>query len=233
MDDSLFESLPSDPEEAFLTLEGFFRRELEDNLQKDSSDSFNISYYIDYLSQVVAAISELNLTQQFGVDLPPVEDINYASYPDLSKRIKNYCIRLQIRKGRRTQGFSVAFDPASKAKIHHLLGQVRETIQLLEVTESKREALLKRVAALESEVDRTRTRLEAFGELVIGVAGLTGEASEKLEPLRKLVDSVARIIHGSKEEEERNQVKLPAPEKPKQLEGPKTPVDQSDDDIPF
>jgi hypothetical protein len=47
-----------------------------------------------------------------------------------------------------------------------------------------------------------------------------GDAVEKLEPLRKWLDSIARLLWNSQTEETK---KLPPPEKRKQIEPPRPP----------
>jgi hypothetical protein len=99
----------------------------------------------------------------------------------------------------------------------------------LDVPQSKKESLFAKIAALESEIDRGRTRFDAAAALWIEVCEKVGEGIEKLEPLRKLIDSVGNLIGAAKKEEETEAHRLPAPKTPKQIGPPK----ESDDDIPF
>ena len=90
---------------------------------------------------------------------------------------------------------------------------------------------------LQSEVDRERTRFDAFAALAIEAGGVVGDVVEKSNIL-KLLDSIAKVFWGSKKEEETK--RLPAPTPPKRLEPPRAPASKPaprkgdlDDEIPF
>jgi hypothetical protein len=53
---------------------------------------------------------------------------------------------------------------------------------------------------------------------VIEASGVLGDATDKLEPVRKWLDTIAKLIWGAQKDE---QVKLPAPRERKQIEPPK------------
>src|SRR5262249_2515394 len=150
------------------------------------------------------------------------------------KDARYYRERLQIRHGRRTQGYSVKFDAPTKQKLRHHLQQMRELVDKVEVEQKKKEALFSKINALQEEVDRDRTRLESFADLTVTAAGILDTA---LEPINKILNSIARVIHGAQQEEQKQ---LPAPRKPKQIEGPKEAKapqggkrGDMDDEIPF
>jgi hypothetical protein len=211
-----FSELPADAEEAFLILEERYRRECEFAV-RESGENENVSvYYTDYIAQVLGAAEELELVEAaFSKDVPAIQDVDFDTYQNFSKRVKHYRTRLEIRHGRRVQGYSVSFDAPTKAKLHHLLKPVREIFDKLEIEERKREALFAKLNALESEIDRSRTRFDAFAALTIESAEVVGEAIHKSKLLEAL-NTVARIFGAAKKEEETRQ--LPAPTKPKQIE---------------
>lgn len=235
MSENIFDNLPVDPEQAFLVLERAFREQCETSLQSGHQDENASVYHVDYIAKVIAAITELGLEANFSTDLPLIEDVSYNTYLNFSKDVKNYCTRLEIRYGRRTQGFSVRFDAAAKSTIHNYITKIREVVQTLEVETPKKEALLKRLTALSDEIDRDRTRLEAFGELVLSVSSIAGQAAEKLEPIRRWIDSIGNLINGTRERE--SEVKqLPPINLPKRIEVQKSlsrSTRDLDDEVPF
>ncbi len=234
-DERFYEELPSDPEQAFLLLEGKFRNECERKVNSASQDDSHV-FYADYIAQVLAAITALGLDASFEGRLPRIEDVNYSTYLNFSKDVKHYRTILEIQHARRVQGFSVRFDAVTKQKIKHHLLQVRDIVDKLEIDQNKKEALFNKIGALEQEIDRDRTRLEAYGALIIESSGILGEAAGQLEPVRKWLDTIGRLIWGAKKEEETKQL-LP-PDKRKLIEPPRsspppgTPGDL-DDEIPF
>jgi hypothetical protein len=186
---------------------------------------------VDYIAKVLGAISELGLEDEFQSEVPSIQEVSFQTYANFAKDVLNYCTRLEIRYGRRIQGFSVAFDAKTKSKVHHHIGRIREIFTALDVEERKREALLGRLGALEQEVDRNRTRLEAFGELVIEVASVAGVAAEKLNPVKEMIDSISRLIWGSRQNEPKQ---IPPPKDRKKIESrPRHPTRDIDDEVPF
>ncbi len=236
-----YSELPFDPEESFLILEDRFRRECEAAVQH-SSEHDNVSiYYTDYIAQVLGAAEELGLVEAaFEKEVPAIQDVDFHTYQNFSKRVKHYRTRLEIRHGRRVQNNSVRFDAPTKAKLHHLLKPVHEIFTNLEVDENKREALFSKLKALESEIDRNRTRFDAFAALTIEAAEVVGQIVEQSR-LLEVFNAIARIFGTAKKDEELRQ--LPAPKKPKQIEhkNSKSPLkkaaltkhDDMDDEIPF
>lgn len=219
-EDQLYENIPTDPEQAFLYLEKYYRFERDENIvQLNRAHEPERSAYVTYLTKMNAAIAELGLESELSFGLPHVRDIDFETYQNLLYNINTYLTKLKIRHGRRVQGYSVRFDAATKQKIRHHLTQVRGIVDNLEVDQKKKETLFEKISALEQEVDRDRTRFDIYGAFVIEVAGVIGDATEKVEPLRKWVDSISRLIWGTKEEEEAKQ--LPSPPERKQIEPPR------------
>ena len=144
--------------------------------------------------------------------------------------VDNFITQSHIRQGRRNRGYSVAFDVSAKRKIAHFLKQIRDVIDKAELDDRKREALYARIGALQTEVDRVRTRFEAFGAFAIEAAGILGEMGKQIEPL---TNSIARIFGTAKSYEDANPA-LPPPKVPKKISPPKkAPKPELDDDIPF
>jgi len=106
----------------------------------------------------------------------------------------------------------------------------------------KKEALSARITALSDEVDRDRTRFDAYAGLALEMAATGGEVAQRLNPVRKFLDSIAGLLGYAKQAEDARP-SLPAPHERKRLtpprkerlpapEPPRQP-DLLDDDIPF
>ena len=236
MSDDLYENLPQDSERAFLLLEKRFRDECEEQVNRAHQEENVIVFYVDYIAQVFAAITELGLSAEFNDRVPKIEDVTYNTYINFSKDVKHYRTMLEIRHGRRVQGYSVRFDSATKEKMRHHLNQLRGIFDKLQVEVQKREALFAKLDELQQEVDRDRTRFDSYAALTIEAAGVVGEVVEKSRVL-EILDGIARVFWGAKKQEETK--RLPVPTTPKRIEPPRTPKIESkkkgelDDDIPF
>lgn len=235
--DPIYDDLPDDDELSFLKLEAAYHQECDnavfDAQRNAPNDYFPAEDYIKYMRQTAAAAEALSLGIANELQVPSAENLSYSDFRDFRGKVDYYRTAIQIRHARRAQGYSVKFDDKTKRIISRHLQQIREIIIKLEIDEWKRESLLTALNNLQAEIDKTRSSYAVLGAFVVEMAGILGAAGEKLEPMRRLIDSVAGLIWGSKHAEQTK--KLPPSER-KQLPAPKTkqklPRDM-DDEIPF
>lgn len=236
MSDTIYDDLPDNDELAFLKLESAFREQCDNNAfqieQNEERGYVAADVYIRYMRQTSAAAAELGLGIANELFVPSATGFAIGDYRDFVGKIDHYRTALQIRHARRSKGYSVKFDAKTKLVIAHHLAQIREIIIVLEVDDWKKESLLNCLNNLQIEVDKDRSGYEVLGAFVIESAGILGEAAEKLEPIRKIIDSVAGLVWGTKHAEQTP--RLSAPSTPKQIPAPKTkPLKDFDDEIPF
>jgi hypothetical protein len=241
--EDLLATLPDDPELAFTHLEKIFRDQLNLNLShSDNNNALIDAAYEQYINHTSAIARELGLgiLDEFG------KEGGYDRYQQrFVADVDHYLIRIQIRHTRRTKGYSVAFDHATKAKIRHHLSQIKDTVDRLEVPEVKKEALYARISALQNEVDRDRTRFDVYAALILETATTTGKVARKLKPLMKLLQPITALFANATESEN-SQLRLPPAQPLKRLEPPplklapppepdppRQPINDLDDDIPF
>jgi hypothetical protein len=228
-EEEVYANLPDDPEEAFVRLEKFYREQSEAKLRVSENSTDQRVIFVDYISKVIAAISELGLTAKFETKVPRIQEVDFNTYAEFGKDVQHYRTMLQIRQSRRSKGYSVRFDSATKQKIRHHVEQLRIVVEKLEVNQDKKENLLKKLDAFVVEVDRDRTRFEAWGAVMVQAAEVLGDAADKAEPARKWLDSIGRLIWGAKNDEDTKQ--LSPPKEVKQIEPPRS--SDKDDEIPF
>jgi hypothetical protein len=230
-----YDDLPEDPEAAFLRLEEYFKAECDRRLSAASQDDRTDVIYVDYIAQVLAAISALGLESQFRSEVPSIEEVNFVTYLNFNKDVMHYRTGLKIKRSQRAQGYSVQFDETAKRKIHHHLDQVLDIFGKLEIDDPKREKLISRLNDLQSEVNQPRTRFDRFAALSMEVSGVVGDAVVRSKVI-DLLDSVGRLFWGAQTEKQKQ---LPPPQKPKTIEPPKPKLaspksrSDSDDEIPF
>jgi hypothetical protein len=152
--------------------------------------------------------------------------VSEAGFRELIAKVDRHCTRIRITQGRRNRGFSIAFDTNAKRKIAPLLSQIKEIVDAAEIDDRKRESLYARIAALQAEVDKARTRFETFAAYFIETAGIVGEVAIRLEPL---TNAVAKIFGVAKSREDATPA-LPKPPEPRKLPAPDPDID---DEIPF
>ncbi|MGH7494727.1 MAG: hypothetical protein ACREOO_20335 [bacterium] len=189
----------------------------------------------------MGAAVALNVDELKNWELPNVNDSEVANICRQFKNLaKHIAIQLHIKHARRLKQYSVAFNPATKAKLRHHLGQIRDTVDKLEVSNAKKEALYSKIEALQLEIDKERTRFESLAALLVEVADTAGEAAEKFEPVKRLIEIITGTFGKSKRTED-EQARLPAPRGLKRIEPPKKPLNGKEqkrslgkeDEIPF
>ena len=239
-----YTGLPAEPDLAFIQLERKYRSDLYEAIRHSNQNSDNDPHYLAYINQTIAAAKALTLGIFINWQVPKHNADVWAAYKDFSVDVEHYLVQMKVQNGRRISGHSVALDAATKAKIHHYIRQIREIVLKLEVPQAKMEALVARVTALSDEVDRDRTRFEAYAALTLEVATTAGEARRKIRPAKPLLERIAEMI-GLAKEAENARPSLPAPQEAKRLEPPRSaPLEdapsredapnRSDlDDIPF
>ena len=149
----------------------------------------------------------------------------------------DYCVsELRLRNIEREKQHSVALDTATKTKLRHLLSQIREMVDKLDISVARKERLYSRINALQEEIDRERTRYQAFAALMIEASDDVGEAAKRLEPAVRLLERVGAVFRKAKRDED-NQPKLPPRKEHKRIEPPnkKNLAFEEDlgDEIPF
>jgi hypothetical protein len=192
-------------------------------------------YYQDYINSTLGAAHGLAIEyfDDFGA-LSSRRDY-HEQYRNFIIAVDHYLIQIRIRHSRRAKRYSVELDLAAKEKIRHYLAQLKELVEQLAVTPKKREAIFNKILALESELSRDRTRFDIVAAFILEGSAVAGESAEKLEPWRKWIDSIAKVIGFAKEKDAENP-SIPLPEDTKRIEPPKRrlpPPESIDDDIPF
>jgi hypothetical protein len=89
---------------------------------------------------------------------------------------------------------SVALDPPWRDKIHSYLVIVRQIVERAELAVPLRESIMAKLNSLAAEIDRSRTRIEAFTDVLITLCEGIGEGAEALKPAVHLFERVIGAI---------------------------------------
>jgi len=228
------------PEMAFVVLESRYREVVTQKIE----NSDNIAYYnaavIEYMNHSVAAARALGIELLDDWQVPSHKASGSLGdrFSDFTTAVDHFKVQVQISNARLRNTYSVALDISEKEKIRHFVNQIKELIDKSSLATPKKEQLYDKINAFLKEVDRDRTAWDTFSDLAIGVAHLGGEMAKELEPARKLIDSISRLLGKAKEIEDsvprlpsERRHKIPGP--PKQIEPPREGRDDMDDEIPF
>jgi hypothetical protein len=229
------------PEMAFVRLERKFRSVFQDNISDVRNNEAYRDYVREYANHTIAAATTLGLHFLDDFDVEISDEELSKNLGRLTTAVDRFAVHTQITYIRRPPKESVALEATEKRILRHYVEQIKEVIDNSSLLVAKKERLFDKINDFLLEVDRDRTRLQKFNDIVISIAHTGGEAAEELEPSWKWVKLIAKVL-GAREENE--QVKLPKPHVPKKLEAPKktspapAPKPASrrgdlDDEIPF
>lgn len=233
----------SDPNMAFVRLETRFRKVLEGNLEASQNNYSYGAAIGEYMNHTLAAAQffKLDFLDFFEVPDPNDETIS-DTYRHFMTLVDAFKVRVQLEYVRSPIEFSVGLSNSDKEKLRFYVAQMKPIIDAANLTEQKRDALHDKLNKFLEEVDRNRAPWTRFGDIVISMANVGGEAFEKLEPARKWIDSIAKLL-GHNKEIENSQPKLPKPTQKKiedQRPRSTTPTTRAvktrgdmDDEIPF
>jgi len=92
---------------------------------------------------------------------------------------------------------------------------IRSVVSKAQVNESMRERILKRLADLQFEIDKNRTRVNSISEVFLSVTEAVGQGAKHLEGAVRLVDRLAGALSGARTAkiEHDLQPRLPAPDR--------------------
>jgi hypothetical protein len=229
--------LPADPEEAFAVLQQREYTELEEMWANDrgGGGSYFERRYVDTLV-AFDEVHDLGILTAFRN--PPTRDKEFSDFwQDFRRHAEITSQKIMIEAARRVKVGAqqiLVLDTAARQAIHVLINALREKLNELTLPEGKRESLFNKLNAFAAEVDRNRTRPEAFYSFAVETARVAREINDELKPLQNTIDRVLDWLDKAKKAwdalppwSERKKIEGP----PKRLPSP--PVNDLDDDIPF
>ena len=213
--------LPEEPDQKFIEIERIVRERYEAACKKVYPADSTVPLMRQYMSIVLQAAHNCNITDLADWKRPSSYDESHGIYENFIADVDFATMGLRLRNVDRMKKGSVALDAAAKVKLRHMLGPVRELVDRLEVEPARRDRLYVRIADLENEFNRERTRLDAVGALFVEACAYGGEGIKKLEPLLQAIERIGKAIGVAKVRED-SQARLPAPQEHKRIEPPKS-----------
>lgn len=223
--------LPADAEEAF----PIFESRLRDKYLDDSFGNITIANQRDYAIELIAFCGAYEV--DIGHDLDGLmswdNDEFYPAFNALEAKARIMAVRFSLQANRKAKsGLTPTYvlDSSQKKHIHDQINEIREIIAGADLTDQKRDALVKRLNAFAEEVDRDRTKGEALMAFYVASKREVKEVAD----LSDHIEKIFRMLSKGKELFDA----LPAPTVPKQIEGPQAAKKQGgsgelDDEIPF
>lgn len=222
-----FTNRPDEDDLAFLHYEKLFRGPLEKELaalQESERDTYWNSYnhfMQTYINSVLATASELDLDiLEYWINnlVSANDDKNFRQ---IKFDIDGAITKIKVRHAQRVRKASVHLEGDTREKIREFINKIKLTIEAIDIPLPRKEALMNKLNAFAAEVDKDRTRFEAFAALMIDAAGVVGKVEKKLRPIRGWIDSIAKLLHEARALED-GRPRLPAPDK--RIEAPRKQI---------
>lgn len=236
--DEELHNLPEDPGAAFVEFEKLLRARLEEAISRsEENNNGNFDYLtLDYMNGVVTAARLYGIATLNNWELASPNNHGWHQYRAFVADVDACTLEMRMRRVRREREYSVVLNAATKIKLSHMLAQMREAVEQLDISVAKKDRLRSRINALQEEIDRERTAFQAFGALMIEVCDDFGEAAKRLAPVVEMVERIGAAI-GIAKRSEAPSAQLPPPQK--RLEPPKNSKKRSsfdkalEDEVPF
>ena len=174
----------SDPLNAFLQIDKQIRPDIK---------SIDTPTELDIANRYVKVI--LHAAKKFGIDINVREPTNENSVVEarvsmnaLRAEIEKKKIDLLFEKGQRDK--SLNLDATWRDKIHSYLAIIRQIVDRSDAPQPIKESILTKLHALDAEVDRGRTRIEIFTEVLVGLCEGISAGATALTPAVRLVERV-------------------------------------------
>ena len=239
-------ALPANSQEAFLVYEAQIRAAYEEKSRGDQQ--YNVDQNQDYVGSydpersyvmaVLAFLDEYSLETEIE-DISALDDQEfYKHFKQFQSKIEYITMRYGLRKNRIVSGgvgTVISITQTYKNEIGSLLEKIRKIVNQEVDAGQKKDKIFGKIAALQSEVDRDQTTVDAaFGRL-LELSKILGKAGGNIKPAVDQLERVKKLFWDRSEKIEQ----LPKPDRPKMITEDKQggyeygTVSEQDDEIPF
>jgi hypothetical protein len=225
--DAQLDELPEDDLEAFVAFDSILKESLTENRQ-------NESWYAEreYVNYLLAFVVARNIDVGVSPQVPDADSAFGSYFETFLKKVDSFKVqvRFELSARRRTSGTIFRIAGNFKTQIGGHLTAIRKIVHEADLSESKRDAIFRRLEKLQFEVDRDRTKAEAAIGLWLDISSAIGHGAKNLDPAIERLERIMKIFARARDEDT---AKLPAPPEQKRIPPPSQPQPNGDDDIPF
>jgi len=226
IEQSDLDELDEDSRTAFMQLANMALRSLRDqvdnldlNDQQDWNEDQNLRF--SCMNVLLAAAKKLDVEPFSLWDKPARADFGETEWRDFQSDIEAFITQVVLDNSAINRSNSVSMLPRTKDEIRGYINGLRECIEKANMDRSKREALLKKLDALQQELEKRRISMIAVAKIVYHLWAVPGSMWASYDIANKLLSNVMHSIAEAKADE--NELKrLAAPEPTKAIAPPQT-----------
>lgn len=243
------DDLPADDNDgAFLLLVRHAQKSLSDKtkgLDEEREEEWRQiqSLRHSFVNLIAAGARRYKIEPFASLEVPQFNRFNYDEYRLYRDDLDHYVAQLVLGASAKTQHNSVFVSDDARSTIRTYIHHLRETIDRADMSDSRREGLLRKLSEFEAELEKKRLSLIAVAAFSVGLLGAPAAIAESSEVIAKLVTQVIKVVGEAKSVEDEKRSVVPAERPPILPPRPPqpaimTPVRESfsvdlDDEIPF
>ncbi|WP_260924858.1 hypothetical protein [Novosphingobium sp. 9] len=226
------DDLDEDPRNAFMQFCSKVLQTLDGKSEKidtNSEDEWRVLNELRFscMNIILAAATRFDIVQFQALELPARHNFNDADWFNFRHEVDHYVTQIVLDNAPRNRSGSVAMLPRTKEQIRTYIAGLRRCIEEATMDEGKREALLKKLDALEKELEKRRVNMMTVALIAYAVWQVPNDVWGSYDVMNKLLSNVMHTVAEAKAEED--QIKQIAPmDAPKALTPPKKATPRDD-----
>ena len=243
------DDLPEDDHLAFAMFARHAQRRLSeatDKIDGSHEDGWRLieEWRYDFMNVVLAAAKRFAIEPFATMQMPAVSNFNDNAHRQFKADLDFYMTQLAIDNTMRDRRDSVLLSQPAKERIRNYLHELKQCIDKADLSEARKEALLKKLADFEVELDRRRLSLLAVTRVTLEIMMIPGALWASQQIMTKLLNNMLQAVAEEKVVDDQNR-QLPPIDPPQKLIPPREPIVERrrpqpaafdtdlDDDVPF
>jgi hypothetical protein len=222
--------LPEDPELQLVAFEKRLREQMWASMNRDTPTSYVRDRKVFYVTKIMAFHDAHGFSMLKRPTLYRRDDDFEDRFDSFLDDVNYWTTQIEIRHAERLRPIStiLRLTPEIRQQLHSYIDNIRQTISPLQLPEAKKEALLGKLNSLADEIDRDRTKTEAWTAFTLELASTGGQAAKELKPIKDMADAIGSLFGKVKELTEGGLRRIPSPAPRKRIEGPPNPPVRQD-----
>ncbi len=198
-----YSNLPKIPELAFLEFEKRVRVSISKTASFDHPQPSRITRHIQdepqrlYVSAIISFLRVYEIKDLDVIDISEASVSEFKAHFDVFRnRVHAYRMQCSLkleREGYGLQGTPIQLSSDFRGTIGRQLELVRKIVRQEIKDVNKRDAILAKIAALQSEIDREHTSIDQFFNRMIDFSLVIKECGENIIPLLEKVDNILNM----------------------------------------
>ena len=237
------EGMPEHPVDRVLAIENYCREQLN-MVEQNSIESHELfDARMSYMTAVLASAAHLNIPTIREMGPIPRGKIGSEDWDDFEQSLHFQIVPMVLGRSKAYIERTVALDQSARQRLYSLVGNLKQEVVGLGLSEKRLAKLLEKIRDFEKELENERFSLRVYTAWALGISAAIADLSGSTSAIRSVIHYVSEVVGQAKEaEEDLGALGIGAPATParREIEGPRFAVAPSrtsstneDDEIPF